>query len=111
MALQAGGEALAPGQQVVLARVQPATVRALEPDELGAGDLPDGTAVGSALAGAVNRLRDTEEALDIGITSYLDSGAYCLIEWPELIEPLLPGDCVRIKMEIVDDSTRKILFL
>ncbi len=57
------------------------------------------------------RLRDTEEALDIGITSYLDSGAYCLIEWPELIEPLLPGDCVRIKMEIVDDSTRKILFL
>ena len=33
MALEAGGEALAPGQEVVLARVQPATVRALQPDD------------------------------------------------------------------------------
>lgn len=57
------------------------------------------------------RLKEIEEALDIGISSYLDSGEWCLIEWPALIEPLLPEDCCRIKLEFVDDSTRKIIFL
>lgn len=57
------------------------------------------------------RMEDMEEALDIGIEDILGSGAYCLIEWPELIEPLLPEDTVRIKMEIVKNSVRKILFL
>jgi len=57
------------------------------------------------------RLRDIEEALDIDIGGYLDSGQWCLIEWPALIEPLLPEDCCRIKLEFVDDSTRKVIFL
>lgn len=57
------------------------------------------------------RLTDLEEALAIGIEELLDSGAYCLIEWPELIEALLPEDSVRINIEIVENSTRKILFL
>lgn len=57
------------------------------------------------------RLEDIEEALNIGIEEYLDNEDYCLIEWPELIEPLLPEDCVRIKLEITGDSSRKILFL
>ncbi|MCO6493052.1 MAG: tRNA (adenosine(37)-N6)-threonylcarbamoyltransferase complex ATPase subunit type 1 TsaE [Phaeodactylibacter sp.] len=57
------------------------------------------------------RLRDIEEALQIGIEDYLYSGAYCLIEWPELIEALLPEGTVRIKLEIIGDSSRKILIL
>lgn len=57
------------------------------------------------------RLEDVEEALDIGIEELLDSGDYCFIEWPELIEGLLPEDAVRINLEIVENSTRKILFL
>lgn len=57
------------------------------------------------------RLRDLEEALAIGIEEYLDAGAWCLIEWPELIEPLLPEDVVRINIEITKNSERKILFL
>lgn len=57
------------------------------------------------------RLEEAEEALDFGIEEYLDSGAYCLIEWPELIESLLPEDTVWINVRIVDDSTRKILIL
>ena len=57
------------------------------------------------------RLRSIEEALDIGISSYLDSGQWCLVEWPALIEPLLPADCCRIKLEFVDYSTRKVIFL
>ena len=57
------------------------------------------------------RLRGIEEALDIDIGGYLDSGRWCLVEWPALIEPLLPEGCCRIKMEFVDDSTRKVIFL
>jgi tRNA threonylcarbamoyladenosine biosynthesis protein TsaE len=57
------------------------------------------------------RLEDIEEALNIGIEEYLDNEAYCFIEWPELIEPILPEKAVRIKMEIIGDSSRKILFL
>lgn len=57
------------------------------------------------------RLKSIEEALDIGIEEYLDNDSYFLIEWPEIIEPLLPEDCIRIKLEIIGNSNRKILFL
>jgi len=57
------------------------------------------------------RLKNREEALDIGIEDILYEDAYCFIEWPELIEDLLPDNIVKISIEIVDDSTRKILFL
>jgi len=57
------------------------------------------------------RLKRLEEALDIGIEEYLDNECYCLIEWPELIEEILPDDTVRINISIVDDSTRKMLIL
>lgn len=57
------------------------------------------------------RLRQQQEALDIGIEEYLYSSNWCLIEWPELIEELLPEDSVRINLRIVDDSTRKMLIL
>lgn len=57
------------------------------------------------------RLKTLQEAMDIGVENYLEDAAYCFIEWPELIEPLLPPDAVRIKFELVNDSQRKILFL
>ncbi|MBK7476704.1 MAG: tRNA (adenosine(37)-N6)-threonylcarbamoyltransferase complex ATPase subunit type 1 TsaE [Haliscomenobacter sp.] len=57
------------------------------------------------------RLHTLEEALDIGIEEYLDSPHYCFIEWPQLIEPLLDEQTVRINLEIEGDSVRKILFL
>ncbi len=57
------------------------------------------------------RLNDLQEALDAGIETYLDAGAYCLIEWPELIEPLLAPDVVRIKITLSGNSKRKILIL
>ena len=57
------------------------------------------------------RLKNTEEALDIGIEEYLYDDDYCLIEWPELIENLLDEPVVRIKFEITEDSSRKIIFL
>ena len=56
------------------------------------------------------RLNRLEEALDIGIEDILYSGHFCFIEWPELIEPVLPDDTVTIKLEIEQETTRKIIF-
>lgn len=57
------------------------------------------------------RLNSTQEALDIGIEDYLYQDGYTFIEWPDLVEMLLPEEVIRIKIEILDNSTRKILFL
>ncbi len=46
------------------------------------------------------RLESFEEALDIGIEDYLANNAYCFIEWPQVVEPLL-SDFVRVEMEVV----------
>ncbi len=50
------------------------------------------------------RLQDEREAEDIGVEDYFDSGALCLIEWPERIENLLPDDTVTVKI-MVDAAT------
>ena len=57
------------------------------------------------------RLKSLEEALDLGIEDLLSNAAYCFIEWPELIQPLLSDDLVVIKIVVEQDSSRKILFL
>lgn len=57
------------------------------------------------------RLKSEEEAIAIGIEEYLYDDKYCFIEWPALIENLLPETCIKIKIEITKDSYRKILFL
>ncbi|MEI6682777.1 MAG: tRNA (adenosine(37)-N6)-threonylcarbamoyltransferase complex ATPase subunit type 1 TsaE [Bacteroidota bacterium] len=44
------------------------------------------------------RIRKTEEAFDIGYEDYLYSGNYCFMEWPEMIETLLPAETVRIRI-------------
>lgn len=58
------------------------------------------------------RLRNLEEAWAMGLEEYLFSGNLCLVEWPELIEPLFNElSVLLVKMEVRDDSRRKILFL
>ena len=54
------------------------------------------------------RIEKEEEALDIGFEEYLESGSWCLIEWPEKVENLLPLDSVVIKISINPDNSRKI---
>jgi tRNA threonylcarbamoyladenosine biosynthesis protein TsaE len=44
------------------------------------------------------RIEKPQEALDIGIFEYWDSGMLCLMEWPEKVEKLLPEDCVYLKI-------------
>jgi len=52
------------------------------------------------------RLNDTHEAQDMGIEEYLDSGDYCMIEWPAIIEHLVE-QAVVIRIETLADNSRK----
>ncbi|MDE7119698.1 MAG: tRNA (adenosine(37)-N6)-threonylcarbamoyltransferase complex ATPase subunit type 1 TsaE [Muribaculaceae bacterium] len=54
------------------------------------------------------RLESVEDALEIGVEDYFDSGALCLLEWPERIEPLLPDDTVVVKITVNDDDSRTL---
>jgi len=54
------------------------------------------------------RLRSVIEALDIGIEEVLYDPWYCLIEWPQVIEPILPDDCAVVTIEIVNENARVI---
>ena len=54
------------------------------------------------------RIRRIEEVYDMGFEDYFYSGALCFIEWPELIEDLLPIDAVKVKINAVDDNTREV---
>lgn len=56
------------------------------------------------------RLENLEEAFDIGVEDYFDSGALCLIEWPERIEDILPDDTVKVKITVNDDDSRTLEF-
>ena len=52
------------------------------------------------------RIENVAEALDIGIFEYFDSGALCLMEWPENIEQLLPDDTLKVHISVNPDETR-----
>lgn len=54
------------------------------------------------------RIKKIDEAYDMGCEDYFYSGAVCLIEWPELVEDLLPGNTVWVDIRINDDDTRTI---
>ena len=56
------------------------------------------------------RLKRLQEVLDMGYEDYVYSGALCLMEWPELIENLLPDDAVRVVIEEQADGSRVVRF-
>ena len=45
----------------------------------------------------------------MGYEDYFYSGALCFIEWPELIEELLPTDAVKVKIEATEDGARRVV--
>ncbi len=56
------------------------------------------------------RIKKLEEVYDMGYEDYFYSGALCFIEWPELIEELLPEDAVRVTISEERDGTRTVTF-
>ena len=52
------------------------------------------------------RIKKLEEVYDMGYEDYFYSGALCFIEWPELVEPILPPDAVRISIAETPEGGR-----
>jgi tRNA threonylcarbamoyladenosine biosynthesis protein TsaE len=55
------------------------------------------------------RIKKLEEAYDIGYENYFFSGNLCLIEWPELIEPLLPERYLRVDIRLGATDDERII--
>lgn len=56
------------------------------------------------------RIEKLEEVYDMGYEDYFYSGALCFIEWPELVEELLPGGAVKVTIEELADGQRRLTF-
>ena len=56
------------------------------------------------------RIKKIDEVYDMGYEDYFYSGALCFIEWPELIEELLPGDATRVTIAEQPDGSRTVSF-
>ena len=56
------------------------------------------------------RIKKLEEVYDMGYEDYFYSGALCFIEWPELIEEILPDDAVRVNIIEQQDGSRLVKF-
>ena len=54
------------------------------------------------------RIKKLDEVYDMGYEDYFYNGGLCLIEWPELIESLLPEDAVEVHIAEQPDGTRTI---
>jgi len=54
------------------------------------------------------RIKKLEEVYDMGYEDYFYSGALCFIEWPELIEELLPEDAVKVSIKENPDGSRTV---
>lgn len=54
------------------------------------------------------RIKKEEEVLDIGYEDYVYSGNVCFMEWPELIEQLLPEDAIKVTIEEKDNGERVV---
>lgn len=57
------------------------------------------------------RLKKLQEAIDIGVDEYLDSGNYCFMEWSDRIEEMLPEQYVRIELEPEENPDWRKLIL
>jgi len=55
------------------------------------------------------RLKNLMEAVNLGAEEYLYSGNYCFIEWPDLIERLLPEDTVYIRLSLLENGDRQLI--
>lgn len=57
------------------------------------------------------RINRIEEVFDMGYEEYFYSGDLCLIEWPELIEDLLPEDAMVVKIDVLSPTRRRFTII
>ena len=54
------------------------------------------------------RIKKLEEAFDLGYEDYIYSGNYCFVEWPEMIDQLLPEGIVKVRIKEGDNGIRLV---
>ena len=54
------------------------------------------------------RIKDENEATEIGAAEYFDSGAYCFVEWPSKVENILPEQVLKVVITVTGKTSRKI---
>lgn len=54
------------------------------------------------------RIETPEEAMDMGLSDYWDSGCVCLMEWPENVADFLPEDTIDVEIAVLPDGSREI---
>ncbi|MBQ4540916.1 MAG: tRNA (adenosine(37)-N6)-threonylcarbamoyltransferase complex ATPase subunit type 1 TsaE [Alistipes sp.] len=52
------------------------------------------------------RINRVEEVFDLGYEEYFYSGELCFVEWPEMVEGLLPDDAMQVRITVGDDQKR-----
>jgi tRNA threonylcarbamoyladenosine biosynthesis protein TsaE len=50
------------------------------------------------------RIKHLDELYDLGIEEYLDSGAYCFVEWPELLQDMVKAPVVKVSITTIENS-------
>ena len=55
------------------------------------------------------RIKRMEEVFDFGVEEYLTGDSYCFMEWPELIEDILPTDRVNVRITVDDREQRTLI--
>ena len=55
------------------------------------------------------RIKKYDEAFDFGIEEYLTGEKYCFMEWPELVEDILPEETVRVRISVEENEERMLL--
>ena len=56
------------------------------------------------------RIKKLEEVYDMGYEDYFYSDALCFIEWPEMMEELLPEGATKVQITENPDGTRTVIF-
>jgi tRNA threonylcarbamoyladenosine biosynthesis protein TsaE len=54
------------------------------------------------------RIKRLEEVFDFGVEEYLTGDSYCFMEWPELVEEILPPDRVNIRIDVDENEVRTL---
>lgn len=54
------------------------------------------------------RLKNSDEAINIGYEEYIYSGNYCLMEWPQIIEDIIPFNVVKVLIEVEESTDIRI---
>ena len=55
------------------------------------------------------RIKKQEEVFDFGVEEYLTGTSYCFMEWPELVEEILPRGTVNIRITVDEEEQRTLL--